>query len=163
MGLCVCRFIGKITWTNRKKLPKVVATGIISSFSFIFGAGIIIEGGTIFYDEEEWGIYTVNFGGGFDFGVSSKFIWILADPETFNIYDLQGNSTQGGGNIMFLSVAVELPWKEGYEDYEYVMIPGGLSLGLRYGVSLTNGRTWIVPPGKDATMKELYEGSPGGY
>lgn len=88
---------------------ELVATGVVTSIMLFTGGGVGIEAGTIKYKGEEYGIVSVAVGGGLDISGGWNFIKIYADPNNFDISDLEGAGGQGNASFTIIGGSWEAP------------------------------------------------------
>jgi len=145
---------------------ELVATGVVTSIMLFAGGGVGIEAGTIKYKGEEYGIVSVAVGGGLDISGGWNFIKIYADPNNFDIYDLEGAGGHGNASFTIIGGSWEAPSSGEQFTDQYRIKSWGWEVGPPIfwgGGSWTHTTTKIIPPGKNPTLYDLYKTRPGGY
>jgi RHS repeat-associated protein len=145
---------------------ELVAKGVVTSIMLFAGGGVGIEAGTIKYKGEEYGIVSFAVGGGIDISGGWNFIRIYADPNNFDIYDLEGAGGQGNASFSIIGGSWEAPSSGEQLTDKYRIKSWGWEIGPPFfwgGGSWTRTTTKILPPGKNPTLYDLYKSRPGGY
>jgi hypothetical protein len=145
---------------------ELVATGVVTSIMLFAGGGVGIEAGTIKYKGEEYGIVSFAVGGGLDISGGWNFIRIYADPNNFDIYDLEGAGGQGNASFTIIGGSWEAPSSGEQFTDQYRIKSWGWEVGPPIfwgGGSWTHTTTKIIPPSKNPTLYDLYKSRPGGY